>query len=172
MEITTPRLTLRPVRMSDLHTTHAYAGHLENTRFMMYLPYASIEETEEVLREAVDQWQSDAPERLEFAICLGGVHIGGITLYFQGAPDEAELGWVLHRDHWRRGYVTEAARALMDYARQERGIRRIFACCDSENAASRGVMEKLGMQLVKSDGRRHNRSMAEERIELTYEIRY
>ena len=83
---------------------------------------------------------------------------------------EAELGWVLHRDYWRRGYVTEAALAVMKFARGI-GVRRIFACCDSKNVASRKTMEKLGMKLVKDDGVRTNRSMGEEvRVELTYEI--
>ena len=170
MELRTPRLTLRPATMGDLHTTHAYAGDLENTRFMMFLPYATLEETAQMLREAEREWAKAAPERYEFAIVLEGKHIGGITLYMQEDRSVAELGWVLHRDHWRRGYITEAAQALIAFAR-ELGVKRIFACCDSENVASYKTMEKLGMRLVKDDGVRTNRSMGDEvRVELTYEV--
>lgn len=171
--IKTLRLTLRPVTKADLASTHAYAGNLENTRLMMFLPYADMAETEAFLQDAEAQWRMDAPERYEFAICLSsGKHIGGITLYMQEDRTEAELGWVLHRDHWRRGYVTEAAQAVMEFARRI-GVRRIFACCDSENVASRKTMEKLGMKLVKDDGVRTNRSMGDEpRVELTCEIRW
>lgn len=169
MELRTKRLTLRPVCMSDLQTTHAYAGNPENTRFMMYLPYADAAETADFLRDCEAEWHKALPERYEYAICLGGEHIGGITLYMQPNRSEAELGWVLHRDYWRRGYVTEAAEALMAFARSI-GVRRIFACCDSENVASYKAMEKLGMRLVKDDGVRTNRSMGEEvRCEWTYE---
>lgn len=172
MERHTPRLTLRPADMSYLQTTHAYASDLENTRFMMYLPYASLEETAQMLRDAEVEWAKPAPERYEFVILLEGEHIGGITLYMQEDRSEAELGWVLHKGYWRRGYVTEAAQGLIAFAR-EMGIRRIFACCDSENVASYKTMEKLGMKLVKSDGVRTNRSMGEAvRTELTYEIRW
>ena len=172
MEIRTPRLMLRPVTMADLATTHAYAGDLENTRFMMFLPYADEAETAAALREAVELWRMDSPERYEFALCLtDGTHIGGLTLYMMEDRTEAELGWVLHRDYWRRGYVTEAARALMDFARTL-GVRRIFACCDSENVASYRAMEKLGMRLC-GQGTRTNRSMgAEARVELIYDIRF
>ena len=171
MELHTPRLTLRPADTTYLHSTHAYAGDLENTRFMMFLPYASLEETAQMLREAEAEWQKPLPERYEFVILREGAHIGGITLYMQEDRSEAELGWVLHRDYWRRGYVTEAAQALMDFAREQLGVRRIFACCDSENVASYKTMEKLGMLLCKDDGVRTNRSMGEEeRVELTYEI--
>lgn len=171
MELHTQRLTLRPADISYLQSTHAYAGDLENTRFMMFLPYASPEETKQRLREAEAEWQKPLPERYEFVILREGAHIGGITLYMQENRSEAELGWVLHRDHWRRGYVTEAAEALIAFAREQLGVRRIFACCDSENVASYKTMEKLGMRLVKADGVRTNRSMGDEvRRELTYEL--
>lgn len=171
MELHTPRLTLRPADMTCLHSTHAYAADPENTRFMMFLPYASLEETARMLQEAEEEWQKPLPERYEFVILLAGVHIGGITLYMQEDRTVAELGWVLHRDYWRRGYVTEAAQSLIGFAREQLGVRRIFACCDSENVASYRTMEKLGMQLVKDDGVRTNRSMGDAvRRELTYEI--
>ena len=169
MEIRTQRLTLRPAGMQDLHTTHAYASDLENTRLMMYLPYATLEETAESLRDAERQWRMTAPERYEFSVLLEGKHIGGITLYMQDDRTEAELGWVLHKDYWRRGYVTEAALAVMNFARSM-GVNRIFACCDSENVASYKTMEKLGMRYA-ATGQRTNRSMGDEvRVELIYDI--
>lgn len=171
MQIRTSRLTLRPVTLADLPTTHAYSGDLENTCFMMFLPYADEAETAAFLRDAEAQWRMDAPERYEFAVCLDSTHIGGVTLYMQEDRTEAELGWVLHKDYWRRGYVTEAAQALMNFARSI-GVKRIFACCDSENVASYRTMEKLGLRLC-GKGTRTNRSMGEEsRIELIYDIRF
>ena len=170
MLLTTPRLTLRPVTTADVSTTYAYAGDLENTRFMMFLPDADEAETALHLAEAEAQWRMEKPERYEFALCLEGCHIGGITLYMMEDRTEAELGWVLHKAYWRRGYVTEAVPAVIDFARSM-GVKRVFACCDSENVASYKTMEKLGMRLCKADGVRTNRSMGDEkRVELTYEI--
>ena len=173
MTIRTPRLILRPAALSDLETTHAYASDLENTKFMMNLPYASIEETAESLREAEAQWRSPTPAKLEFAIVLDGAHIGGVTLYYLPDRTEAELGWVLSKQYWGRGYVTEAAAALMEYARSQLGIRRVIACCDWENIASRRVMEKLGMCCIDKNGKRTNRSTGDAtHAEWTYEIRF
>lgn len=169
MILSTPRLTLRPADVSLTASTYAYAGDLENTRLMMFLPDADEAETALHLREAEEQWRMDAPERYEFAIFLGETHIGGVTLYMMEDRTEAELGWVLHKDYWRKGYVTEAAQAVMEFARSL-GVRRIFACCDSENVASYQLMLKLGMTLVKTDGVRTNRSMGDEpRVEWTCE---
>ena len=170
MQLTTPRLTLRPADLTMLASTHAYAGNLENTRFMMFLPYATEEETAAMLRAAEAEWQKPLPAQYEFAVFLGDAHIGGVTLYMMEDRTEAELGWVLHRDHWRKGYVSEAAVAVMDFARSI-GVKRIFACCDSENVPSYKAMEKLGMRLIKTDGVRTNRSMGDEiRTEWTYEL--
>ena len=170
MEITTARLCLRPMDMSRLNSTYAYASDSENTRFMMFLPLETLEETARFIREAEEQWNSPQPDRLEYAILKDGIHIGGITLYFLEDRTQAELGWVLSSAYQRHGYVTEAAAALIGHARQRLGITRVIACCDSENIGSRRVMEKLGMSFAHT-GTRTNRSMpGVERTELTYEI--
>jgi len=169
MRITTDRLALEPISLEHLGSTHAYSSDLENTRMMMFLPYESIEETESVIRESMDMWQSDAPHHLEFVVLLDGVHIGGVTLY-PTQPGEAELGWILDKRYWGHGYAAEAVRGVMDYGRREREIRRFFAMCDSENEPSYRLMERLGMQRVPGIGARKNRSSDEERSELMYEI--
>lgn len=170
MEILTERLTLKPMNMTYLHSTFEYAGCLENTKFMMFLPYDSIGETEELIRDSEKQWQSEKPNYCEFAIIAENRHIGGITLYFTDDRTVAELGWLLHRDFWNRGYTTEAAIAMLDYAKNTWGVKRVIACCDSENPGSYRVMEKIGMKFVSLSGGRKNRSSDEERKELLYEI--
>jgi ribosomal-protein-alanine N-acetyltransferase len=49
--------------------------------------------------------------------------------------------------HQRQGYATEATRALIDYAFSELGVRRIVATTTYDNAASMGVMRKVGMRI-------------------------
>lgn len=61
-----------------------------------------------------------------------------------GQP-EIEIGYRLARSHWGRGYATEAARAVRDYAFQTLGVQRLIALVDPENTASIRVAEKLGM---------------------------
>jgi RimJ/RimL family protein N-acetyltransferase len=64
-------------------------------------------------------------------------------------PDEPELGYRLRRAAWGRGYATEGSRALVDRAFAELGARRVFAETMAVNVASRRVMEKVGMRLVR-----------------------
>ena len=64
--------------------------------------------------------------------------------------DEPELGYRLRRDSWGKGYATEASRALIDRAFAELGATRVYAETMTVNAASRRVMEKAGLRLVRT----------------------
>lgn len=169
MILTTERLTLRPSGPEYLHSTWRYSSDPENTRYMMNLPNDTIEECADYLLNAEAEWRKPCPMNCDFAILKDGEHIGGINLFMEeGKPTEAELGWILRKDCWGKGYATEAARALVRYAKEQRGITRLSAHCDGENAASARVMEKLGMQLVHRERGRRNKGSAEDREELTY----
>ena len=81
-----------------------------------------------------------------------------------------ELGWVIDKEYQNKGFVTEAAEALIKYAKEEFGIFRIIAQCDSENYASCRVAEKLGMKLIDDKGTRKNKGSEEIRKEFTFEL--
>jgi len=59
--------------------------------------------------------------------------------------DDVEIGWRLVREHWGRGYATEAARAVVDWAFATFPVDRILALADPANDASIAVMRRLGM---------------------------
>ena len=53
-------------------------------------------------------------------------------------------------DGWGKGYATEGARALIHKGFTEQGVQRVVASTYEDNLASRRVMEKLGMTLVRT----------------------
>lgn len=57
-----------------------------------------------------------------------------------------EVGWRLAREHWGRGYATEAARAWLDHGFGALGLAEIVAFTNADNAASMAVMRRLGMR--------------------------
>lgn len=163
MTIKTERLTLVPMGMEFLETTHEYATDAENTRFMTILPNESIEETISFLKGAEAEWKKEAPSFYEFAILLDGKHIGAISIYLNEDRSIGEFGWLLDRNYHGRGYAFEAASALLAHAVDTLGIRHFIAHCDTENAPSRRVMEKLGMTLREEYSGRKNKGSDEER---------
>jgi len=65
-------------------------------------------------------------------------------------PHEFELGYRLRRSAWGRGYAPEGSRALIRKGFTELGVRRVFAETMAVNLASRRVMEKSGLEYVRT----------------------
>jgi RimJ/RimL family protein N-acetyltransferase len=71
---------------------------------------------------------------------------------------ELELGWTLLREHWGRGYATEAARACLAAAFAHLPVERVVALVDVDNEPSKRVAAKIGMvplQTIDAHGRPH-----------------
>jgi RimJ/RimL family protein N-acetyltransferase len=66
------------------------------------------------------------------------------------SPDEISLGYRLRRTFWNRGYATEGVRALIRLGFTALGVQRIVASTYQDNFASRRVMEKAGLVLVRT----------------------
>jgi RimJ/RimL family protein N-acetyltransferase len=83
---------------------------------------------------------------------VSGEFIGWFALYPEEGREahDIALGYRLRTKYWRKGYGTEGAKALIHKAFVELAARRVFACTYSENLASRRVMEKSGMKLVRT----------------------
>ena len=78
-----------------------------------------------------------------------GAFIGSIG--FHGKPNElgqAELGYGVEPGYRRQGYASEAALAMIDWARREHGVRRFLLSISPTNAPSLGVAAKLGFQRI------------------------
>jgi RimJ/RimL family protein N-acetyltransferase len=67
-----------------------------------------------------------------------------------GSGEEVELGYRLRKAAWGKGYATEGSRALVDKAFAELGVQRVYAETMAVNTASRRVLEKAGLRLVRT----------------------
>ena len=66
------------------------------------------------------------------------------------SPNDVELGYRLRKVAWGQGYATEGARALIRKGFTELGVQCVFATTYQDNLASRRVMEKVGLTLVRT----------------------
>ena len=170
MILQTERLTLKPLGMEYLQTVNKYATDIENTRYMVRLPNENFEETKQFLRGTDAEWQKENPEFYQFAILLGDVHIGAVSVYLEEDFSSGELGWIIDKAYWGNGYAYEASKALVTMCVEDLRIHRFIAHCDSENMASQKVMEKLGMKLLEQYSGRRNRASDEVRKECRFEL--
>jgi RimJ/RimL family protein N-acetyltransferase len=100
-----------------------------------------------------------------WAVVVNGGFCGWVSLrHLEADAQTASLGYRFCRAVWGRGYATEAARAIIARAFDGLGLMRVVATTYEKNRASRQVMEKLGMRLV----RRFRISAADLEISDTY----
>jgi RimJ/RimL family protein N-acetyltransferase len=68
----------------------------------------------------------------------------------EGRPGEVELGYRLRRAAWGKGYATEGALALIRKGFTELGVQRVVAFTMTVNTGSRRVMERAGLNFVRT----------------------
>ncbi len=169
-EIKTDRLILRPLDITDLESAHLYSSDKENTRYMYWLPNDTKDETSEFLTRVSNEWKKENPSFYEFAITLDGKHIGAISIYLNDKRDTGELGWVINRQYWKKGYATEAALAVKEFALNELKVVKLIANCDYRNAESYSLMKRIGLELESDTGTRTYPKTGETVKELTYSL--
>jgi RimJ/RimL family protein N-acetyltransferase len=146
----TARLVLRTMTDEDIDDLHAYQSRPDVCRYLPFEPRTRDEVAEKVAKYSAavtlsgdgDFWQL----AIERASDPGRV-IGDVYFTIKDAANAGgEIGWTLHPDHTGVGYMTEAARAVLQLAFNDLGLHRARAELDPRNDASAAVCRRLGMR--------------------------
>ncbi len=140
MELTTPRLRLRPFAPVDGDGLFAILGDRESMRYSFPM---TREESDSFLERSLLRRKPPAGYALEEREQLGC--LAGYVLFCPlEEPGVYELGWFLRRDLWGRGYAYEISQALLDYAFDRLGLNRVEGETIDPGRAGR-LLERLGM---------------------------
>ena len=143
----TERLVLRKVKATDLQAMHAYGSDSRVSKFVTWERHESEADTEAFLNFVLNRYEEGqlAPWAIEYK--SNGQMIGTIDFVsWKPASRVAEIGYVLHRDYWKKGIMTEAVKRVIRFGFERMNLERIEAVCLPENAGSYRVMEKAGLQ--------------------------
>lgn len=163
-------ITIRKFTLDDVASTYAYSSDFENTHYMLMVPQKTIEETRDFLAKCIAEYDKENPEYLSFAVDLDGQHIGEVFAYL--SEKEADIGWLIDKLYWGKGYATEAAKLLVEYLQTELNRTDIVAYCDERNIASQKVMKKIGMGFAGSNGIRTYEKDVESWEEVKYQLKW
>lgn len=168
LDLLTERLTLRPLRQEDIDLGIELLTDPEVTRYTWGdpLPVAKIEsEMQNSVKRCgggcIGVWcvgERSTSEKLGTGALLpmpidkddtdwglvDGPHIPGGPI---------EVGYILKRSAWGKGYATEICRRLLKFAFEETELAEVMACTDVRNENSKSVLAKcdfedLGLQLA------------------------
>ena len=145
--LTTPRLVVREVAEGDLADLTLMNGDDEVTRHLPYPSWRSDADAQAWLRR-MHAMHAATLGRQYVIVLRATERVAGSCLLHRYEPGSAraELGYVLARDQWGRGLMHEALSALLAYAFEGYGLRRVEAEVNPDNRASVAVLERLGFR--------------------------
>jgi ribosomal-protein-alanine N-acetyltransferase len=141
------RLILRPFASTDAPDVQRLAGAPEVAGTTLNLPHPyAVSDAEQWIEGQPARFASGSSVAYAITRRTDGVLLGAISLMEISARHRrAELGYWLGVPFWNQGYITEAARALVDYGFTELNLHKITAAHFTRNPASGRVMQKIGM---------------------------
>jgi ribosomal-protein-serine acetyltransferase len=138
----TARLVLEPI--THAHDSDLFQAALESrAELLPWMPWAvdlSMDAQSEYTARAGTEWEAGSPA---FAITEHGLAIGVIGLT-RITDSEYEIHYWLATERTGRGYVTEAAQTLLDWAPVALGAKRIVLHAGMDNRRSLAIAERLG----------------------------
>ncbi len=143
----TDRLLLRMFRESDLDAYAEMCADLEVVRYLGDGRPMSRAEAWRHIAMIIGHWQIRGFGLWAVEERATQKLIGRIGCWMPEGWPELEIGWMLGRDHWGRGFATEAAFASLDYAFSELHAPHIISFIQPANTNSIRVAERLGERL-------------------------
>ena len=144
--IETPRLLLRPFRLSDSQRVALLAGQKIISDMTANIPHPY---TEEMAMEWIGTHSEkfDHKSAVIFAITIRGSDsiVGAVSFPFL-KDGVAILGYWLGTDYWGKGIALEASQALIGYAKRELKVSKVEVQHLADNHQSSSVIRKLGIQ--------------------------
>lgn len=141
----TASLRLRPLDHADADAPYAIHSDPQVMKYSTIRPWSSVEQAHELVERSL------AAMRAGSQLCFGivptsaGMVVGTCTLFhIYKASRRAEVGFVLGKSFWGRGYMTEALSGLLDCGFSTLDMNRVEADTDPRNLAAAKLLERLG----------------------------
>jgi ribosomal-protein-alanine N-acetyltransferase len=146
------RITIRPIKKSDVHGLWPHFSNPSITTFLAWNPHRTLEESLSVISSLISQHKSGTS--FHWVVLAKDKPIGLVSLIDvitnlrAWRVDRAELAYWISPEHQKRGYATEASSLVCRFAFEVLKLHKILIYHAKENPASKRVSEKLGANLV------------------------
>lgn len=133
-------VTLRRMQEDDIPMLLAMESDPEVMRYS-----TGVKPADEARRQELLAWLREPLTRLgHWAITVDGAAVGWVSLVPLAGTDSIQLAYRLQRAAWGKGYASQAAKQLCEYAWRETEVSELVAVVWPDNQASVRVLEKLG----------------------------
>ena len=126
-----------------------WASDQKVTKYISWNPHSTIDVTKQIINNWLEQYKNN--ETLLWAIDINNKNnnpYGSIGISKIIDHNTIEIGYVLSRNYWHKGIITECLRMVIDYIFNNTSIDTIQAVCNINNIGSQKVLEKNNMKLL------------------------
>ena len=146
----TPRLRLRGLEETDLDAFAAMVGDPAVVRHLGTPPFDRNGAWRKMALLA-GHWHFRGYGMWAVVERASGRFVGRVGLWNPEGWPGLEVGWILPREQWGRGFATEAAEAALRFAFERVGAERVISVIHPENARSIRVAKRLGERFERRD---------------------
>jgi glyoxylase I family protein len=139
----TPRLTLRPIRMSDAHALFPLFADRQSMEHWSHAPLMHIEQMQTRIAHNLPP---QAKPGFSFAITRDGERALGWINFYNESNAVAGLGYILAPQERGQGFASEAVEAMLAHGFETLKMHRIYLDIDPQNARSLAVAERAGFR--------------------------
>lgn len=143
MKIKTKDLILRTVKKDDIAEVARMYEYPNNISF------AQAEKAIDTMISNYNQNKLGYIKHLCLAVCpkeKPNVIIGWCGLDGESEKDKVVIFYIIDEKYRNKGYATQAARAILQYAFEQAQLENVYGGCDKNNIASYKIMSNIGMK--------------------------
>lgn len=147
-ELVGQKVYFKPLNIGDAQEIHNYASNKEVSRFIGWNLMNTLEDTTKHIETMLKR--ESAGTHLYASVALKATHeiIGTAMIFnFDKEANQAEIGYVFHKDHWGKGYGTESVALISDFAFESLKLHKLHANVVDANIGSSRILEKNGYLL-------------------------
>jgi ribosomal-protein-alanine N-acetyltransferase len=134
-------IELKPVALDDSGIIfHAWGRHPENFAYLTAPTFTGLDDAKRYIAKLFQTPDSKAFHIIDPTVGVVGLVKAGIFEH------RAQIGYVIHRPFWGRGFATEATRQMTAVVEALPNVLRVWATCALDNPASARVLEKCGYE--------------------------
>ncbi len=145
MEIITNRLTIRPIKETDIMDFFEIYKNEDTCRFLLHEPW-NLSSLEEEFHKKLAANVLTQDTAISLACEMNNVVIGNISIWYTDMKETVEIGYTFNNEYSGKGYASEAVRSVIEYLFCTMKIHRIQANLDARNLSSAKLCERVGMR--------------------------
>ena len=135
--------------MNDIEDLFAITNETDIFRYFPTKTGWTIEKTERSIFHQIQHWDKYGYGQMAVTLADSGQLMGWCGLEFLPETNETEVGYLLSKAFWGKGYATEAAKESVKFGVENVGLKEIIGLTDPENIASQKVLQKCGMTFTR-----------------------